>query len=132
MWGSSNLEGAIFDLSTFAGSEAAENGGGYPLDDPAVAAELRAIGIGLVSQANNHGTDGHRRHVGVRGRVLENAGLVHAGSGMSAAAARAGSVLYLPKGAVALVATASTYTNMSVGRPSGGANTRPPGHQRVA
>src|SRR6201999_936580 len=45
---------------------------------------------------------------------------------MSAAAARAASVLYLPKGAVALVATASTYTNMSVaGPPDEGTRARP-------
>ncbi len=109
-----NLEGAIFDLKSFQGTHAPENGGGYPLDEPAVARELGTIGFRLISLANNHGTDWGVEGMRASGQVLDAAGLVHAGSGESLAEARAASYLKLPKATVALVATASTYTPMSV------------------
>jgi poly-gamma-glutamate synthesis protein (capsule biosynthesis protein) len=109
-----NLEGAIFDLKSFEGSHAAENGGGYPLDEPEVASELATIGIKLISLANNHGTDWGTEGMLASGKVLDDAGLVHAGSGISLSAARAPAYLKLPKATIALVASASTYTPMSV------------------
>jgi poly-gamma-glutamate synthesis protein (capsule biosynthesis protein) len=109
-----NLEGAIFDLKSFQGTHAPENGGGYPLDEPEVARELGTIGFKLISLANNHGTDWGVEGMRASGRVLDAAGLVHAGSGESLSEARAASYLKLPKATVALVATASTYTPMSV------------------
>ena len=109
-----NLEGAIFDLKTFEGTHAPENGGGYPLDEPEVAQELGTIGFKLISLANNHGTDWGVEGMRASGRVLDAAGLVHAGSGETLRAARGASYLKLPKVTVAFVATASTYTPMSV------------------
>jgi poly-gamma-glutamate synthesis protein (capsule biosynthesis protein) len=47
--GVANLEGAIFDLASFDGFPAAENGGGYPLYPRTLATELGQMGIRLVS-----------------------------------------------------------------------------------
>src|SRR5882757_1417259 len=55
--GFANQEGSIFDLEAFAGYPAAETGGGYPLQPAAAAADIKAIGVGVVSKANNHATD---------------------------------------------------------------------------
>ena len=55
--GFANQEGSIFDLKTFPGTPAAENGGGYPLQPSSFARDLKSIGIGMVSKANNHATD---------------------------------------------------------------------------
>lgn len=112
--GIANQEGSIFDAATFTSYPAAENGGGYPLAPAAVASDMRARGIGLVSKANNHATD-----FGIEGllasmRALDAAGIAHAGSGMNAAAACAATLLPTRGGVVALVSAASTFTPMSV------------------
>src|SRR5580698_362125 len=55
--GFANQEGSIFDLKTFRGYPAAENGGGYPLQPSTFARDIKGLGISLVSKANNHATD---------------------------------------------------------------------------
>jgi len=112
--GFANQEGAIFDLWNFSGYAAPENGGGEPVQPPSYAREVRDMGVTLVSKANNHATDW-----GVEGllQTLENlnrAGIVSAGAGVSASAARAPAYLSTRHGVVALVATASTFPPMSV------------------
>ena len=112
--GFANQEGSIFDAGSFRGYPAAENGGGYPLAPAAVAKDMRARGIGLVSKANNHATD-----FGVEGllasmRALDAAGIAHAGSGMNTAAACGATLLPTRGGPVALVSVASTFPPMSV------------------
>jgi len=109
-----NQEGAIFDLDAFPGYPAAQNGGGTPINDAAVAFDLKAMGFKLMSQANNHATD-----FGVEGMVetsqaLDAAGIAHAGTGQDLAAARAPAYARTPKGVVGLVAAAGTFTDLSV------------------
>ena len=111
--GFANQEGSIFDLASFPGYPAPENGGGYPLQPAAAAADIKAIGIGMVSKANNHATD-----YGVEGLVatlgsLAAAGLAQAGAGMSLDEARAPAYVATPKGLAALVSTASTFPPMA-------------------
>jgi hypothetical protein len=70
-----NQEGAIFDLDKFPGYPAAQNGGGTPINDAAVAFDLKAMGFKIMSMANNHATD-----FGVEGmletqRALDAAGV---------------------------------------------------------
>ena len=48
--GFANQEGSIFDLAAFKGYPAAENGGGNPLAIPAVARDLKNMGIDMVSK----------------------------------------------------------------------------------
>jgi poly-gamma-glutamate synthesis protein (capsule biosynthesis protein) len=108
-----NQEGSIFDLHTFKGFPAAENGGGDPLLVPAIAPDLRNMGVKMMSKANNHATDWGQDGLAATERVLDEAGIVHAGSGRNLDSARAASFMETPKGRVALVATASTFTPMS-------------------
>jgi len=112
--GFANQEGSIFDLENFKGSPAAENGGGIPLGIPAVARDLRNMGIDMVSKANNHATDWGLDGLAATEHVLDDAGIAHAGSGRTRAAARAPAFLETAKGRIALVAAASTFTPMSV------------------
>jgi len=112
--GFANQEGSIFDFESFKGSPAAENGGGIPLGIPAVARDLRNMGIDMVSKANNHATDWGLEGLSETERVLDAAGIAHAGSGRNRAAARAAAFIETAKGRIALVAAASTFTPMSV------------------
>jgi poly-gamma-glutamate synthesis protein (capsule biosynthesis protein) len=116
--GFANQEGSIFDLATFPGYPAAENGGGYPLQHAVAARDIRSMGIGVVSKANNHATDW-----GVEGlvetlRSLAAAGIAQAGSGLDLDQARAPIYLNTPKGVAALVDAASTFPPMAVAGPA--------------
>lgn len=109
-----NQEGAIFDLDKFPGYPAAQNGGGTPINDAAVAFDLKAMGFKVMSMANNHATD-----FGVDGmletqRSLDAAGVARAGTGDSLTAARGPAYVTTSRGTVGLVAVAGTYTDLSV------------------
>lgn len=111
--GFANQEGSVFEAGTFAGYPAAENGGGYPLTSTAIARDYRATGLNLMSRANNHALDWGVAGMLATRDALDAIGIVHAGSGTSAAEARAPAYLRTGKGAVALVATASSFTRMA-------------------
>jgi hypothetical protein len=87
--GFANQEGSIFDLETFSGFPAAENGGGYPQQRPAAAQGIRNFGIAVVSKANNHATDWGAEGLVATLQSLAAAGIAQAGSGMSLIEARA-------------------------------------------
>jgi poly-gamma-glutamate capsule biosynthesis protein CapA/YwtB (metallophosphatase superfamily) len=115
--GFANQEGSVFDLDSFDGYPAAENGGGYPLSPTAVAHDLRSLGLSVVSKANNHATD-----YGIEGllqtlRTLASAGIAQAGSGLSDREARAPVYVNSPHGRMALISAASTFPPMSVAGP---------------
>jgi Bacterial capsule synthesis protein PGA_cap len=115
--GFANMEGSLFDLSNFKGWQAAENGGGYPLAPAVVAKDLKALGITMVSKANNHATDWGTEGLVATLDSLRAAGVAEAGAGMTRAQARAPVYLDTPKGVAALVDTASTFPPMSVACP---------------
>jgi poly-gamma-glutamate synthesis protein (capsule biosynthesis protein) len=115
--GFANQEGSIFDLKTFRGYPAAENGGGYPLQPASFARDIKAIGISLVSKANNHATDWGTDGLAATLGWLAAAGVVQGGAGEGLAAARAPAYLDTVKGRVALVDTASTFPPMAVAGP---------------
>jgi poly-gamma-glutamate synthesis protein (capsule biosynthesis protein) len=108
-----NVEGNMFDLAGFQGYAAAENGGGYPLHSLATVRAFRSLGINLLSRANNHATDWGDAGLRASDAALDSLGLAHAGTGLSLDAARAPALLTTPKGKVALIAAASTFTGMS-------------------
>lgn len=108
-----NVEGGVFDLEAFEGYPAAENGGGTPLGDAAVAFDLKRIGLDLLSRANNHATDWGQEGLMATGRSIEAAGLAQAGAGPDLTAARAPAYIDTGGGRVALVATAASFTAMS-------------------
>jgi poly-gamma-glutamate capsule biosynthesis protein CapA/YwtB (metallophosphatase superfamily) len=115
-----NLEGSILDLTTFQGYPAAQNGGGNPVAAPQVAEDLRAMGIDVLSRANNHAGDWGAEGIFETTRWLDKARLVHAGSGRTRAAARMPAYLETASGRVALVAAASTFTPNSMAGPAAG------------
>ncbi len=121
-----NAEGNMFDLAEFKGYAAAENGGGYPLQPLATVRAFQSLGINLLSRANNHATDWGDAGLRASGAALDSLGLAHAGAGMSLDEARAPAILTTPKGKVALIAAASTFTGMSpAGNAFRGAGPRP-------
>lgn len=111
--GYANQEGAMFDIAYFTGAPAAENGGGTPIVPVANARELRALGITIVSKANNHATDWGVEGLAATLTTLNAAGIAQAGSGASLVEARAARFLETRKGRAALVSTASTFPTMS-------------------
>ena len=116
--GFANQEGSIFDLKSFRGYPAAENGGGYPLQPSAFARALKGMGISLVSKANNHATDWGTEGLVATLGWLAAAGVTEAGAGEGLDAARAPAYVETVKGKVALVDTASTFPPMAVAGPS--------------
>jgi poly-gamma-glutamate synthesis protein (capsule biosynthesis protein) len=101
-----NQEGEAFDLRTFTGQA---YGAGQVYGQPTLAADYKAMGIGMVSMANNHSTDWGREGLRESATLLDAAGVVHAGSGATLADARRAGVLATANGRVALVAAASTF-----------------------
>lgn len=116
--GFANQEGSIFDLASFPGYPAAENGGGYPVQPPELASDFRAFGLDLVSKANNHATDWGSAGLAATLRSLAAARIVAAGAGLDDAEARAPAYLQTRKGVVALVDCASTFPPMAVAGPA--------------
>lgn len=112
--GFANMEGSLFDLAGFGGWQAAENGGGYPIAPAVVAADLKSLGITVVSKANNHATDWGTEGLVATLESLRSAGVAQAGAGMTLQEARAPVYLMTRKGVAALVDTASTFPPMSV------------------
>ena len=101
-----NREGVFFDLKTFKG---AGYGNGLLWGEEALAKDMKAMGIDMVSMANNHSTDWGREGLHESEQLLDQVGIVHAGSGANLEEARRGAVLTTPKGRVALVSTASSF-----------------------
>lgn len=83
--------------------------GTYMTTPPELLEDLAWYGINMVSCANNHafdyGTDGLIATM----RHLDAAGIVHSGTGMNLAEARAPAYLETPNGRVAVVSATATY-----------------------
>jgi poly-gamma-glutamate synthesis protein (capsule biosynthesis protein) len=121
-----NFEGSALDIRHFKGYPAAEFGGVWIIGPPDVARDLKTMGFDMVSRANNHTTDWGLEGMRQTNQTLDEAGIVHAGSGESRAAARAPRYIDTPRGRVALVSLASTFTPMSQAMdPTGEAPGRP-------
>lgn len=108
-----NLEVSLFRLWEFEGWPQAENGGNYELGPPEAAADMKWMGFDLFNMATNHTTD-----YGVEGmfetmRLLDRLNLVWAGVGMTAGEAAQARYLETPKGRIALIGMATSFTPMS-------------------
>jgi poly-gamma-glutamate capsule biosynthesis protein CapA/YwtB (metallophosphatase superfamily) len=111
--GFANFEGTSIDIRRFHGYPAAENGGQWLIDSPSVPADLKRMGIDIVSRANNHSTDWGVAGMRETDRRLSKAGIVYAGTGRDLSAAQAPHYLNTPEGRVGIVSMASTFTPMS-------------------
>jgi len=96
-------------LHNYEGYPAAQSGGTYMAADPLMAKELQWAGFDMVSRANNHSVDYGVEGLMTTSKVLDEAGLAHAGVGENLARARAPAYLDSPIGRVALISCASTF-----------------------
>ena len=101
-----NQEGVFFDLKTFKGQG---YGNGLLWGEETLARDMKAMGIRMVSVANNHATDWGPEGLLETSRLLDQAGIVHAGGGRTLREARKAGVFTTPKGRVALISVASTF-----------------------
>lgn len=108
-----NLEISLFRLSEFRGWPEVENGGNWELGPPEAAHDLKAMGFNLMNRANNHTTDYGVEGMRKTNELLDELGIVHAGSGMNLGQASRPGYLDTPKGRVALIGLATTFTPMS-------------------
>lgn len=109
-----NLENTLIDLSTFKGHPEAEYGGMHLIGAPSLAKDMRAMGLNMMSRANNHAADWGVEGMRLTDQAADEAGLVHAGTGYNKSAARAAHYLLTSKGRIGLVSMASTPTPLSV------------------
>jgi poly-gamma-glutamate synthesis protein (capsule biosynthesis protein) len=108
-----NFEFLTFDTRRFRPTPQAEHGGLWLHGTPREAREVQWLGFDMVSRANNHTTD-----YGVEGMlettaILDDLGIVHAGSGRDLGEARAPAYFHTPVGRVAMISCASSHTPMS-------------------
>lgn len=108
-----NLELSTFRFSEFRGWPEVENGGNWEVAPPEVVDDLQAIGFNLFNRANNHTTDYGVEGMRVTNRYLDQRGAVHAGSGENLGAASRPGYLDTPKGRVAFIGLATSFTPMS-------------------
>ena len=105
-----NLEMLFHDYEPYP---AHQSGGTWMRGDPALAGELVWAGFDMVARANNHTGDYGVLGMQLTTRYVEEAGLVHAGSGDSLPAAREARFLDTHEGRVALISVASTFPDHS-------------------
>jgi poly-gamma-glutamate capsule biosynthesis protein CapA/YwtB (metallophosphatase superfamily) len=101
-----NLEGTVH---TWDEGTPGITQGTFMTTDPKLLEDLKWFGINMVSCANNHAFDYGEGGVLANIRHLDDAGLVHAGTGKNLAEARAPGYLDTPNGRVALVAATATF-----------------------
>lgn len=108
-----HLEVPCFDFAGFPGQG---YGNGLLWGEAALAADIKALGVDMVSLASNHGTDWGEAGLLATRSLLDAQGILHAGGGRTLQEARRAGVLTTPKGRIALVSTTSTF------KPNAGAN----------
>ena len=104
-----NFEGSAIDLRKFGGYPEALAGGSWLISSPAVPADLKAMGFNLLGRANNHTTDWGVKGMRYTDALLDQAGLVHAGTGETLAQARAPQFLSVSAGRISLTSLASRF-----------------------
>ncbi len=90
-----------------------ESGGTWMRTDPPILKDLVWAGFDLVSRANNHAGDFGPVGSQITSRYVREAGLVEAGVGNSLREAREAKFLETPRGRIALISAASTFTPSS-------------------
>ena len=118
-----NLEMLFHDFEPYAMSS---SGGTYMRAEPSLVKDLVWAGFDLVSRANNHTGDYGVLGMNLTTKYVADAGLIQAGVGQSLPEAREARFLESPKGRVALISVASTFTEHSrAGRTRGDMPARP-------
>src|SRR6266498_717486 len=105
-----NLEMLFHDYEPYPSTE---SGGTYMRADPALVKELVWAGFDMVARANNHANDYGVEGARLTTKYVAEAGLVQAGVGDSLREAREARFLETDKARVALISTASTFSDQS-------------------
>jgi poly-gamma-glutamate capsule biosynthesis protein CapA/YwtB (metallophosphatase superfamily) len=116
-----NLETTLFDARYFGGAPYSWDDDWTNSSEPGVAKDLKLMGFGLVSRANNHSLDWGLEGMRETSRYLDEAGIVYAGVGEDRGRARAPQFLETPKARIALVSVASTFRPTTDALPHHGA-----------
>jgi len=95
--GIGNMEGNLSDVTRFDGPLRGMMG----IKD--TAADLKKMGFRMMNRANNHDFDADREGMESTDKLLDEAGIIHAGTGKNLEDARAPVFLDTPKGRVGLV-----------------------------
>src|SRR5688572_28601447 len=103
--GFANAESSIADLPRFTGPF------GGLLAPKAAAADMKAMGITIVNRANNHTGDNNDEGMFSTNLLLDEVGIVHAGTGRNLEEARDAAYLMTAKGRVGLVALMPSSDN---------------------
>lgn len=101
-----NQEGVFIDLKNFEGEA---YGPGQLWGEGTLAKDMKAMGIDIVSVANNHSLDFGTAGLLETIRHLDDAGMVHSGGGATLRDARKAGIWTGAKARVALVSTASSF-----------------------
>lgn len=104
-----NLETTIYDARSFTGAPYSWIGDWMLTSLPAVAADLRAMHIDIVSRSNNHALDWGLEGMRETTQWVNAAGLVQAGVGETADEAAAASYYQSAKGKIAIVSLVTTF-----------------------
>ena len=104
-----NLETTIYDARSFTGSPYSWDGDWMLTSLPAVAADLKAMHINIVSRSNNHALDWGLEGMRETTKWVNAAGLVQAGVGENADDAAAPNYYQSAKGKVAIVSMVTTF-----------------------
>jgi poly-gamma-glutamate capsule biosynthesis protein CapA/YwtB (metallophosphatase superfamily) len=104
-----NYEGSAIDLDRFDGHPEAQSGFAWLTGDPECPADLASLGFNLMARANNHALDWGTTGMKMTDGLLDDAGVVHAGTGGSLAAARAPAFLNTARARVSLISYATTF-----------------------
>lgn len=108
-----NLEDTLIDPLAQDIWPAPESGGAILSGSPSVAPFLKDLGFDMLARSNNHSTDWGVAGMLATDKLLDETGIMHAGTGHDLGAARAAKYITVPKADLALVATASSYMGMS-------------------
>jgi poly-gamma-glutamate synthesis protein (capsule biosynthesis protein) len=108
-----NFELNVFDTRKFQPTPQAEYGGLWLHATPDMAKEIKWMGFDMVSRANNHTTDYGVEGMNETDAILDESGLIRAGSGQTLGQAQAPGYFQTPFGRVAMISLASTFLPMS-------------------
>lgn len=107
-----NMETSVVDMRHFKGYATGQSIA--MTAPPEVARDLKDLGFDLVSRANNHASNWGTEGMIETARHLDEAGLIHAGTGLSRSEARAPRYFTTPEGVrVAFVSLASSFSNLA-------------------
>jgi len=106
--GFGNLETSVIDVRRFTAHPRVVNDWGL-VSTPGVAEDLTTLGFSIMSRANNHAMDWGIEGMRETGRRIDDAGIVHAGTGETLSNASAPRYLETPHGRVGLVSLFTTH-----------------------